>query len=195
MEQELNNIEIRIKTLIDLFKEIQNQQLEKSFEVLKQIFKLRKQQNPDYNLSDLENEKGLEQHRESIRPIWRFGNITDKIVNYKYSGKLNPSEVFHLANVTGELRENQDELADMLVNKEITTEDLKPSNAYFLMKKLKRNPMKEEQRIILNTIYNLDFIGKTILKYKSLLIKQKYKKLLKIKFNHLKIIVDNLLKE
>ncbi len=165
--------DLKVKSLIKQFNYIQDSYLQNSYDLLKQIYDIRKEDNKEYNITDLENERGLEQHKEKIRPLLKFSNVSQEVRDLQEQGKLNNSQVFLLANLPKELQteEAQLKIAQLLRDGIITHKDLiGQMNQYKLMKMININKkMGFENMILLGTVYNLKTISQRIMDNKELL--------------------------
>ena len=193
-QKQKSNTDTKVKKLIELFNEIQNEYISKSVIILNNIINLRKGENPNYSIDDLESEEGLEEHKEKIKPLLRYNNVSDKVKQYQQEGKIKSSTVFLLANLGQEARKekNQNKIIDMIVNGEIENKDL-IGKEYHLLTKIGGNPMGEVEKIYLETIYCMKTISSLMEENKALLRTPKAKKLIRQYFPILQRKVKELL--
>ncbi len=196
MKQEVTETNNKVKELIKEFNELQNSYLEKSYDLLKEIFELRKTENPNYNISDLENEEGLEEHKDKIKPLLKYSTISEEVKGLQEEGKLSNSEVFLMANLPREMKDkkSQSKIAELLINGSIKTKELIGSKGQYLIMKMigSDKKLEFENKILLRTIYQLKEISNLIIEHKEFFSNKKYKKQLIKNFKVLKKSLNKL---
>ncbi|KKN28615.1 hypothetical protein LCGC14_0852600 [marine sediment metagenome] len=188
-----------VKELITKFNKLQDSYLKESYDLLKEIYDIRKEQNSDYTIVDLENEEGLEEHRGKIRPLLKYSNISDEVRELQEGGELSNSQVFLMANLPNEMQddESQKKIANLLINKEIIPQDLIGQiNQYKILKMINSyNKMEFENRIVLSSVYEMKRIAGILRDHKDILSSPKYHQKLNENFELLERNFKNIMSE
>ncbi len=191
-----NELDERVKLLIKKFNKLQNYYLKKSNYLLKEIFDLRRRQNKNYTVLNLENEKGLEHHKDKIRSLMRFDDVTEYVSELHKEGKLDNSSVFLIANLPKEIQDNesQKKIADLIVKKEVNKEDLiGDKNIHTLMKKVNEKKLtKYEEGVLFKTLRLIKEVSVLVIDHKEMFSRQKNIDRLRQNLNRLNNILYDL---
>jgi hypothetical protein len=124
--EKVKNADKIVEGFILKFNQLNDAYVKQASDLLMSIYDIRKLQNKDYTITDLENEKGLEIHRTKIRPLLRFKNLSENIQDTFQKEKISPSTIFLLANLPVRLRddENQKKIIEKIQSGKLSNADL-----------------------------------------------------------------------
>ena len=196
--KEQNVAEERIEFLKRKLAKVHDRYLIDIFQILHEIYKLRKEQIPSYTLPDLAREKGIEYDISRLRYVFGFMYMSEKSKELVREGKIKPSTILTMINSGIEFRDakNQDALTQKYLNKEITMEDVSKLPAYHIMQLIgDENHMDNDRKILMNATYNMKGIAQRMDANVKHFQSAKSKELIKHNFNILKRTVDRITKD
>ncbi len=189
----------KVKTLVELFKEIQEQHARKSAKIINEILNLRRQQDVNYNFDDLLKEDGLQEYEQQVRKSWRFKNMNPTLENAFDSGLMKNSDLLLMFSMGPEFQrhENQEKIVKEFQKGKITSKDLIGKRAEDLMKRLgigtsKYANTRDAMAFFMEMVNQMIKQKKVLIENRSEFKKLKGKNLLKTKFEELKKEMDKL---
>lgn len=188
----------QVETLIQRFNFIHEEYIRDSSDILNKIIDLRKEENPFYNVNNLVREKGLEEHDERIRKLFKFKDMSEKTQELYAEGKLKSSTVMLMMSLPRQLtrEENQNKIADLVTKGKITNEDLtKEEHLLKVMKMVIKDPLPEYDLIVSQIMNEIETLKRRIKSYHELFEKEENKRLLIFKIKELNDSIKVLFKK
>jgi len=190
-------IEQRIEELKKQFIKTRENYIFKTYKLLNEIFKLRKRQFPRYTIADLSKEKGLDLTYHTIVYIFRLKDISPNTKKLIDSGRLRATSAIQLIKNTNVVRNDfnmQDKLVDKFLKGEVSIKKVSQMSKDNLVSFIEEeyNPLEEDRKILLRSIYELKRVANVISKNKEVFKIKEYRNKLMENNRILQLAINNL---